>query len=176
MALNTCELYWNGIKIASFCKNYKKCPAAGASYPDPHGLRWLGAPLPDPRLWYVWVTLLCSTSLPFTYLQFFSGVKLSPFGKILLRCQTHATVSDFPIYNIFVPQKVFFRKFLMTSCMWFGPLLIKNFSHTYGPACSYCRKRQQFFWPFLKEILFPPPENNALIASLTVMSFLHFGF
>ena len=52
MALNTFELWFNGIKIAFFSKTLQKiAQRLGALPPDPQSLRRLEAPPPDPRLW-----------------------------------------------------------------------------------------------------------------------------
>ena len=51
MALNMCEMWINGIKIAFFSKKLQKiAQQLGASPPDPQSLRPLGAPPPDPLL------------------------------------------------------------------------------------------------------------------------------
>ena len=50
MALNTCEMWSNSIKIAFFQKITKNRPAAGALPPDPHSLWRLRAVPPDPPL------------------------------------------------------------------------------------------------------------------------------
>ena len=64
MALNTNEMWSNGIKIAFFPQKATKIrPGAGGFAPWPHSLRRLGALPPDPRVWYVWVTLGYSTRL-----------------------------------------------------------------------------------------------------------------
>ena len=48
MALNMCEMWFNGIKIAFFSKKLQKiAQQLGASPPDPQSLRLLGAPPPD---------------------------------------------------------------------------------------------------------------------------------
>ena len=61
MALNMYEMWFNGIKNAFFSKKLQKiAQQLGASPPDPQSLRPLEAPSPDPRLWYVWVTLAFS--------------------------------------------------------------------------------------------------------------------
>ena len=45
MALNMCEMWFNGIKIAFFSKKLQKiAQQLGASPPDPQSLRRLGAP------------------------------------------------------------------------------------------------------------------------------------
>ena len=49
MALNTCEMWFNGIKIAVFFqKNYKKLPTAGGFAPRPPKLPAAGGPAPKP--------------------------------------------------------------------------------------------------------------------------------
>ena len=49
MALNTCKMRFNGIKIAFFSKKLQKiAQQLGASHPDPQSLRRLVAPPPDP--------------------------------------------------------------------------------------------------------------------------------
>ena len=64
MALNMCEMWSNGIKIAFFSQKLQKiAQQLGASLSDPQSSdRW--APRPQtPRLWYVWVTLAFSKRL-----------------------------------------------------------------------------------------------------------------
>ena len=80
MALNMCEMWFNGIKIASFTKKLQKiAQQLGASTPDAQNLRPLGAPSPaPPRLWYVWVTLAFSTRLQSYVFVFFNFISLSP--------------------------------------------------------------------------------------------------
>ena len=73
----------------------KNCSPAGSLAPKP---------FPDPRLWWAWVTLLYSAHLPIY--AFYLWFKSSPIAKSWLRANTQSTASDFPIYNIFVPQKV----------------------------------------------------------------------
>ena len=49
MALNMCEMWFNGINIAFFSKKLQKIvQQLGASPPDPQSLRPLGASPPDP--------------------------------------------------------------------------------------------------------------------------------
>ena len=48
MGLNTCEMWFNDIKIAFFSKKLQKiAQRLGASLPDPQSLWRLGAPPPD---------------------------------------------------------------------------------------------------------------------------------
>ena len=47
MAVNTCEMWSNGIKIAFFSKNLQKPPTAGGFAPRPHSHRQLGATPPQ---------------------------------------------------------------------------------------------------------------------------------
>ena len=48
MALNMCEMWFNGIKVAFFSKKFQKiAQQLGASPPDPQIIRPLGAPPPD---------------------------------------------------------------------------------------------------------------------------------
>ena len=107
MALNTCETSSNGIKVAFFPKNYKNL-SSGWELPSDH------------RLWYAWIALVYFIFLPLKiFLLFNFWFKPSSFAKILVKSQTrpmllilHCTIS--------LPHKKFlFRKFLMTSCMWF---------------------------------------------------------
>ena len=58
MALNTCKMWSNGVKTAFFQKVTKNCP-------DPHCLRRLGAPPPDPLndTFELQYTFLLNTSL-----------------------------------------------------------------------------------------------------------------
>ena len=49
MALNTCKMWFNGIKIAFFSKKLQKiAQRLGAGPPVPQNLLRLGAPPPDP--------------------------------------------------------------------------------------------------------------------------------
>ena len=72
--------------------------------PDPQSLR-LGADLPSViRSSY---TIVYSTRLAIqTFLLFNFWFNPFPFSKILFKCQTLATASDLPFYDIFVLQKV----------------------------------------------------------------------
>ena len=123
MALNMCELWFNGIKIASFAKKIQKIvQQLGVSRPDPHSLQQLGAPPPDSLQWYVWVALVCSICLPIY--TFYFRFKYSPYSKILVMCQTQASASDLPIDNIFGPRKVPLSKIYdgVIACdSWFTP-------------------------------------------------------
>ena len=102
----------------SLFPNYKKSSSGWGSPPNPHSLR--RSPL-DPRLWYVWVTLVYSTRLQFRHFQFltFGSSPLSFSSKILVKCQTQAKASDLPFYNIFVPQKIPLSKIWLRHCMRF---------------------------------------------------------
>ena len=110
MALNTREMWSNGIKIASFSKKLRKiAQRLGALSPNPHNLRRLGAPPPDPCLWYVWITVhfftqaLLSIS---TFSHFNYWFKPSPLKEFLVTCQHEAsTASDLPFYDILAPTK-----------------------------------------------------------------------
>ena len=113
MALNTCDLWSNGIKIASLfykriTKNYT---AAGSLAPTL---------LPDPRLRWAWVTLVYSAHLPiYTFALFIFGLSPLPIAKSWLRANTQATTSDFPIY-ILIPLKVSFKNCWRRHYLWFG--------------------------------------------------------
>ena len=78
MALNMCEMWFNGIKIAFFSKKLQKiAQQMGASPPDPQSLQPLGDPLPEPRLWYAWVSLAFSKRLQSYVFALFSYISLS---------------------------------------------------------------------------------------------------
>ena len=137
MALNTCELWSNGIQIASFAKKLQKLAQRLESSPS------------DLCLWYVWVSLVCSTRFPFYTLTLFWGFKLSPFSKILVLYQhTGHGFWSFDLQYLCPTKSSSFENFWWRHCTWVGPRpLIKNPGYAYGPACSYCRKKQQFFGP-----------------------------
>ena len=79
MALNTCEMWSIGIKIAFFPKKLQKiAQRLGASPPDPPKPPAPGGPAPNPRLWYIWVTLAFSHVPKVGYLHF-STISLSLF-------------------------------------------------------------------------------------------------
>ena len=79
MALNMCKMWFNGIKIAFFSKKLQKiAQQLGAKPPDPQSLRPQGAPPPDPRLWYVWVTFAFSKRLQSYVFALFNYISLSP--------------------------------------------------------------------------------------------------
>ena len=125
MALNTCELWSNSIKIASFFFT-KNWTAAGSLAP---------IPLPDPRLWWAWVTLVYSAHFPiYTFALFIFSLNPIPIAKSWLRANTQATTSDIPMYNIFVPQKVPLSKISehVITCDLVPP--IKNPGYTYAPG------------------------------------------
>ena len=77
MALNMCEMWFNGIKIAFFSKKLQKiAQQLGASPPKPPAT---GGPAPIPRrLWYVWVTLAFSKRLQSYEFALFNYISLSP--------------------------------------------------------------------------------------------------
>ena len=66
MALNMRKMWFNGIKIAFFSKKLQKI------------VQHLGATPPDPRLWYVWVTLAFSRRLQSYVFALFNYISLSP--------------------------------------------------------------------------------------------------
>ena len=118
MALNTCKIWFNGVKAAFFSKNYENRPAAGGFAPDPHSLRRLGAQPPDPRQWYISNTVHFFTQHVFQFRHFYIlTIGLSPpsLNEIPVTCQHQATASDLPFCNIFAPTKTSLSKFLMTS-------------------------------------------------------------
>ena len=66
MALNMCKVWFNGIKIAFFSKKLQKIAQQQGASPS------------DPRLWYVWVTLVFSKRLQSYVFSFFNYISLSP--------------------------------------------------------------------------------------------------
>ena len=150
MVLNTCELWSNGIKIASFFlqKITKNCTAAGSLAPTP---------LPDPHLLWAWVTLVYSPHLPiYAFEIFIFGLSPLPKAKSWLRANTQTTTSDLPIYNIFVPQKVPLSKIFedVITCDLVPP--IKNPGYTYAtgrtctPAIGYFHDKTKISKEFLR--------------------------
>ena len=66
MALNMCEVWFNGIKIAFFSKKLQKIAQQLEALPT------------DPRLWYVWVTLTFSKRFQSYVFSLFNYISLSP--------------------------------------------------------------------------------------------------
>ena len=97
MALNTCKMWFNGIKIAVFSKKLtKNRPTAGGFAPRPPAvirLRYTSFLNTSPSLdiWLFNYVLLIGNALSLC--------------KILVKCQP-ATILDLPSYDLFVPQKV----------------------------------------------------------------------
>ena len=94
LSLNTCETW---IKWLFFQKLQKIA-------------QWLGDSLPDPSLWYVWLTLLYSTRFPLFNFPF----------KFLLQQNSNqvpnqVTLSDISFCDIFARKRLLFQKVLMTS-------------------------------------------------------------
>ena len=80
MTLNTCEMLFNGIKIAFFSKNLQNlAKRMGASPPDPQSLWPLGAPLPDPVCDTFELDWLSQNASKVTYLHY-SAISLSPLS------------------------------------------------------------------------------------------------
>ena len=134
MGLNTCELRFDGIKIAFFSKNYKKSPNGWGR--GPQTPKAFGDWGPRPQ------TSVCDT---FEYNSFlnsfpkldtctFQLLAYAPFRcKIRFKCQ-QATISDLPSYDIFVSQKLPLLKIFddVIACdLWFRPLPIKNPKYAY---------------------------------------------
>ena len=79
MALNMCEMWFNGIKLALFSKKLQKiAKQLGASPPDPKASGHWGPHPQTPRLWYVWVTLAFSKRLQSYVFALFNYISLSP--------------------------------------------------------------------------------------------------
>ena len=118
MVLNTCKMWSNGIKIVFFQKITKNCPAVESFAPRPPSLRRLGDPPPEPRLWYVWITVHFFTQprLPtYIFLHFTFTFKLAPLNEFLVICQHQATAFDLPFFDIFATTKIPLPKFLISS-------------------------------------------------------------
>ena len=151
MALNTCKMWFNGIKIAFFSKKLQKiAQRLGSSPTDLQSLRQLGTPPPDPRLWYLWIELhkLSQHVSKVRYLHF-STISLSP-----LSFQNPGWV---PLGNDFrsstlrylCSTKTSFENFWWRYCMWFvvwPPPSIKNFGHAYGLEIAWQTFWRPFFW------------------------------
>ena len=103
----------------------------GASPLDPQSLRWLGAPPPDFRFWYVYVTLAFSTRFQSWILVL---LKVLSLCQIRIKCR-QATISNPPSYDIFVPQNLALLKIFddIIACdLWFRPPSIKNLGYVYA--------------------------------------------
>ena len=120
MVLDSCESWSNGIKRVSFYKKISQ--RLWAFPPDPHGLRRLGIPPPDPVYDNSWVTLVYSHTSPtllthipqFTHLHFW--FKSSTSSKILVSCKhTGRGFWSSNLQNLFpIKSSFLFRKFMMT--------------------------------------------------------------
>ena len=102
---NAIQWYENSI----FSKNYEKLPSGFAPRP------------PSVTRFDLQYTSLFNTS-PTLNIFTFQLLILSappppppPLNEFVVTCQHQATASDLPFYDIFVPTKNFFSKFLMTS-------------------------------------------------------------
>ena len=98
MVLNTCEMWSNGIKIASFSKKFQKIAQR------------LGASSPDPRLWYVWINYIFICNFRF---------KPSPFKKLSVKCQTRPRLLIFHSTISLSHKNSFFENFWWLHCMQF---------------------------------------------------------
>ena len=134
VALNTCKMWSNGIKIAFFFQ--KIVQRLGASLPDPHNLRKLGIS-PDPHLEYTWVTQVGFTRLSLRHFCYFTlGLSPLPFAKSWFSAKTRLRLLIFH-FMISLSHKKFFWKILMTwlhVISGLAPLPIKNPGYSYGRA------------------------------------------
>ena len=111
MALNICEMSFNGIKIAFFSKKLQIIA------------QQLGASPPDPRLWHVWVTLAFSKRLQSYAFALFNYISLSPLS---LQNPGKVPTGKFLMTSLHVicglPEKLFWRPFLfwehLRLCPW----------------------------------------------------------
>ena len=79
MALNMCEMWFNGIKIAFFPKNYKKSPNSWGLYPQTPKASGRWRPRTQTlRMRYIWVTLGFSKRLQSYVFAFFNYISISP--------------------------------------------------------------------------------------------------
>ena len=122
MALNTCEMWSNGVKQPFFSKKLRKIAQR------------LGAPHPDPRQQYVWITVHFFTQHVSLFRRFhILTIGLSPplWTSSKLRANTRPRLLIFHSTMSLPPQKIPLSKFLMTSLhvIWAPP--IKNPGYTY---------------------------------------------
>ena len=131
MAVNTCEMWSNRIKIAFFQKLTKIAQRLGSSPPDPHNHAGGSAPRP-PSVIRLSAVAYSSRLLSQTFLMIsFRPLALPKFWLNAngLRLQIfHSTIS--------LPHNKFlFREFLMTSVQWIcglaPPPPIKNYGYVY---------------------------------------------
>ena len=138
MALNTFEMWSNGIKIAFFSKKLRKIAKRLWALPsDPHSFRRLGAPPLDPRLWYVWITVHFFTKHTSTNLHILTIVlSILPWTSSFLGADTRPRLLTFNSTISLPLQKVSRSKFLMTSLHVIrglgAPPPIKNPGYAYG--------------------------------------------
>ena len=135
MALNTCEMYFNGIKMAVFSKKLSKNrPTAGGFAPRPPSVL---------RLRY---TTFLNTS-PKLFALFNNYLKLSPFAKSCL----NANKQRFQIFHPMISlshKSSSFENFWWCHCVWFvvwASLPIKNSGHAYKLEIAWKKFLKIFF-------------------------------
>ena len=114
MALNTCEMWFNGIKIAFFSKKLRNIAQR------------LGASPPDPRLWYVWITIHFFTR----HVSQFKHVPILTIGlsPLLERVPSYVPTPGRGLWSSILQYLCPHKKFLfevsddVIACdLWFGP-------------------------------------------------------
>ena len=165
MALNTCEIWFNGIKIAFLF--LKIAQRLGASPPDPQSLRRLGTPPPTPPLRYFWVTQAFSTRLQSKIFTLFNySFKCSFFAKSWLSANRQRFQILHPTISL-SPKKFLIWKILMTSLQvicGLGPPPNQKFwlRLKIGPCLKNSFKEDLFFWEHLR--LCPWPWSRAFLS------------
>ena len=177
MALNTCEMRSNSIKIAFFSQKITKNRAtAGGFAPRPPKPLEAGGPAPKPPS----VIHLSYTSFLITFPKldiciFQLLVKDLFLCKILVTCKQATTISDLPSQESFVPQVLSLWKHFydVFSCdLWFRPPPIKNSGYTNELEIA-CKKSLKTF--FFGERLRLCPWSLALASSILVLGLERFS-
>ena len=143
MARNTCEMWFNGTKAAFFPKTYKKSPHRPPSVI---------------RLSY---TSFLNTYPNLNICTFQLLVKTLSLCKIVDK-SLQATISNFPSYDIFVPQKDIFQKNFFIKIFQkniFGKILMTSLHVICGLSppiknCGYAYKLEIAWKIFLKHFFF----------------------
>ena len=147
MALNTCEMWFNGIKIAFFSKNLQKSPSGWGLCPQtPIATGGDTFDIP-PAVWYVWVQCdtfeyngLLSTSPKLGIFTFKLLVFTLSFTKILVKYQQDYSFRSSILRYLCPTKSSYFEIFWWRHCMWFVVWAppIKNPGYAYVLVHALC--------------------------------------
>ena len=143
MFLKTCKMWSKGIKLFFSKKLRKIAQRLGASLPDHHSFRRLGAKHSDSCLWYVWITV---TSLlkRVSQLRHFRILTID-LSSFLERVPSYVPTPGHGFWSSILrylcpPQKIPLSKFLMTSLHEIWGLIsppIKNPGYAYDSGSRF---------------------------------------